>query len=558
MKKQVRKQIGKQIAVFLMAVVMLFTSIPMRTFAEEAKAENEAEVNPVVEEDKQLLPDSTAGQKENDPEAEGAAPCPEMAEYTPIDWDSIWASLDAQPVIDMDNLLESDQAIVPEDDMVVDSIAEQNGFAPDIESLEQPELNQADENFGTKCGNFLIDWAVNKAMDWAFDKIMNEIFKDTAPTMDDLLRNQEKIMGMLDRMMSEIKISDYKQDMRNKQIALTNIFNKTVNTNKILNDYKDKKTRIDNLEPLYAGSGKDYCSDVINFANTYLTARASRMPNGCIFNVYDLYAKQYYPWEAQGYGFRENMRNLDLTEFYQSAAIAMLACRAHIDSNSKLKAGAQVTLDQLEQTVREVRDNTGKYTVKRLPANETLFQVPGKQLHFIWDLSGSGPYGHKGMTDWFEVCNRDLSEIRGKAARWTLEEMSIKSGKLNNNKYHAPDESDYKKMVNYYKDAGTAKTLNGIMKDSGIDVAYVDSWHMVYPTNYFRWRHAKLLSEFRYWYRAVPGDSTSGNEDEFNCGYYSLDEFDEAGKILGWAYNSSDRSDHYVDKVFSARIFIVR
>lgn len=76
MKKQVRKQIGKQIAVFLMAVVMLFTSIPMRTFAEEAKAENEAEVNPVVEEDKQLLPDSTAGQKENDPEAEGAAPCP--------------------------------------------------------------------------------------------------------------------------------------------------------------------------------------------------------------------------------------------------------------------------------------------------------------------------------------------------------------------------------------------------------------------------------------------------------------------------------------------------
>ncbi|WP_195267998.1 hypothetical protein [Eubacterium sp. 1001713B170207_170306_E7] len=501
----------KRTLAFLFALLMLISSLPVRAFAQEAET-NAAET----------------------------------ADYTPVDWDSIQTSLENQPVLDMDNLPASDQAIVPDDSMVMDPIADDT---PAVQSQEQPELNQApDNNFSDKCGSLIIDWAVNKALDWTHAKIMDAIFKDTTPTMNDLFNNQKIINDKLDVLINEVKLTDYKEDLRNKQAALNNIYDMSDRTSKLLQSNPDRDTRIANMKPLYKGDGKDYCSDIVNFANTYLTDRAKRMPNGCIFNVYDLYAKRYYPWENQGYGFRENMRNLDLAEFYQSAAIALIGCKAHMDSDSPLKAGAETTYNQLTEVIKQVAANTKKFPVKHLPENETLFQVPGKERHFIWNMNVDR-YSSGGYTDWTKIAHSDLGGLRGKAARWTLEAMTIKSGSLGGNKYHAPETSDYRMLLDYYKTAQKPQNLGTIMADSGRNPAR----GTIYPTNHLEWNNQTFTNDYRFICGGVLATSSDGDNQGFFLGKYWLDGHDEADNIRGWGSGLC-----YPDKFLAARIFLVR
>lgn len=526
----------KRLCALMLVMVMILSGMPIRAFAQEVDMDAQDEQKT----------QEMANQAPNNSKSDYTSNL-ELSDYTPVDWDRIWESLEKQNPVDMDNPPLQEAGVIPDEDMIMDAIVDET---PKIYSEEQPELNKpSDENFGDRCGNILIGWAANKAMDWAFAKIMNSIFKDTTPTMEDIFSKQNEMNNKLDFILQQIKISDYKEDMRLKQIALNSIYLVSKRSVEILEKNQESKVRIANMKPLYNGSGKDYCSDVINFANTYLTKRAAKMPNGSIFNVYDLYSKNYFPWENQGYGFRQNMRNLDYAEFYQSAAIALIACKAHIDSSSELKAGAEATYSQLQETIKEVLENNTKTVVKHLPANETLFQVPGKERHFIWNMN-KDLYCDGGYSDWSKVADGNLEGIKGKEGRWVLSDMTINSGSLGNNKYHAPEARDYQLMISYYKTAGSGKNLGQIIADSG----KMPVSNTMYSTNHVSWGNARIgTNDYRFYCGGISASSQDGKDNGFYLGKYWLNKHDEAGVIKGWGEGNC-----YPNDVNLARMFLVR
>lgn len=212
-------------------------------------------------------------------------------------------------------------------------------------------------------GGKIYDKILDRAIDWAIGDFLDSIFgeSDVNSQLREINRKLDEIKKMLDVIYNKLEKMDFRATIQQRDVKYKEFYREVTTR---LNSLMGAKTAAARKEIV-----KNWASSPMMGASSGITATLqwgdlATGPLGTytFIQCYDGYAKAYFPWERDGYDFREGMRLADMSMYVNASILTALYYNLVIAGEipGKTKESEKANIEAFHKQLQDVLGYFGK------------------------------------------------------------------------------------------------------------------------------------------------------------------------------------------------------
>lgn len=220
---------------------------------------------------------------------------------------------------------------------------------------------------GKVIGTKVVEGAVN----WGLSNFFNSVFGieqvDVGAEFNKVNGKLDEIKNMLDKMYREITIADFRGTIQNRDQKYNELKPEVVSRmNRLLQADTEKERKEVVLD--WAGKSMMSSSSGVTATSQWGNLISSSMGGYTYIQCYDGYAKLAFPWEHDGYDFRDAARTADLTLYIDACVLTGLYYNLVIagEVEGKSEKSERYNIDAFKKQMNDVIDYFSQ------PANQVV------------------------------------------------------------------------------------------------------------------------------------------------------------------------------------------